>query len=47
MFFKRSCRHGGETAGNELLDELVERCIKTSSNLGELVADPVLGSGTT
>ncbi|MEM0049500.1 MAG: site-specific DNA-methyltransferase [Candidatus Bathyarchaeia archaeon] len=44
---KRPYHHGEETAGNELPDELVERCIKTSSNPGELVVDPVLGSGTT
>jgi len=44
---KRRYRRGEETAGNELPDELVERCIKVSSNSGELVVDPVLGSGTT
>jgi len=44
---KRPYRHGEETAGNELPDELVERCIKVSSNPGDLVVDPVLGSGTT
>ncbi|MEM2294082.1 MAG: site-specific DNA-methyltransferase, partial [Nitrososphaerota archaeon] len=44
---KRPYHHGEETAGNELPDELVERCIKTSSNPGDLVIDPVLGSGTT
>lgn len=44
---KRQYHHGEETAGNELPDELVERCIKTSSNPGDLVVDPVLGSGTT
>ncbi|MBS7606548.1 site-specific DNA-methyltransferase [Candidatus Bathyarchaeota archaeon] len=44
---KRPYHHGEETAGNELPDELVERCIKTSSNQGDLVVDPVLGSGTT
>ncbi len=44
---KRKYQHGKETAGNELPDELVERCILTSSNIGELVIDPVLGSGTT
>ncbi|MEM2514886.1 MAG: site-specific DNA-methyltransferase [Candidatus Bathyarchaeia archaeon] len=44
---KRPYHHGEETAGNELPDELVERCIKTSSNPGDLVVDPVLGSGTT
>jgi site-specific DNA-methyltransferase (adenine-specific) len=44
---KRPYHHGEETAGNELPDELVERCIKVSSNPGDLVVDPVLGSGTT
>lgn len=44
---KRPYHHGEETAGNELPDELVERCIRTSSDPGELVIDPVLGSGTT
>jgi len=44
---KRKYKHGVETAGNELPDELVERCILTSSNIGDLVIDPVLGSGTT
>ncbi len=44
---KRPYHHGEETAGNELPDELVKRCILTSSNTGDLVVDPVLGSGTT
>lgn len=44
---KRRYQHGEATAGNELPDELVERCIYTSSNKGDLVVDPVLGSGTT
>lgn len=44
---KRPYHHGEETAGNELPDELVERCIITTSNEGDLVVDPVLGSGTT
>ncbi|MEM1606655.1 MAG: site-specific DNA-methyltransferase [Candidatus Bathyarchaeia archaeon] len=44
---KRPYHRGEETAGNELPDELVERCIMTSSNPGDLVVDPVLGSGTT
>jgi len=44
---KRPYQYGVETAGNELPDELVERCILTSSNEGDLVIDPVLGSGTT
>lgn len=44
---KRPYHHGEQTAGNELPDKLVERCILTSSNPGELVVDPVLGSGTT
>ncbi len=44
---KRPYHHGEETAGNELPDELVEKCIRTSSNVGDLVVDPVLGSGTT
>ncbi len=46
-YIKRPYQHGVKTAGNELPDELVERCIKTSSNPGDLVVDPVLGSGTT
>ena len=46
-FIKRPYHHGERTAGNELPDKLVERCILTSSNPGELVIDPVLGSGTT
>lgn len=44
---KRPYHHGEKTAGNELPDELVEKCIDTSSNKGDLVVDPVLGSGTT
>ncbi|MEM4297136.1 MAG: site-specific DNA-methyltransferase [Nitrososphaerota archaeon] len=44
---KRSYKFGVKTAGNELPEELVKRCIITSSNEGELVVDPVLGSGTT
>lgn len=44
---KRPYHRGEETAGNELPDQLVERCIATSSNPGDLVVDPVLGSGTT
>jgi site-specific DNA-methyltransferase (adenine-specific) len=44
---KRSYRHGVRTAGNELPDELVKKCVLTSSNRGDLVLDPVLGSGTT
>ena len=44
---KRPYHHGVKTAGNELPDQLVERCIKTSSNSGDLVVDPCLGSGTT
>jgi site-specific DNA-methyltransferase (adenine-specific) len=44
---KRPYHHGEQTAGNELPDELVERCILTASNKGDLVVDPVLGSGTT
>jgi len=43
---KRPYQHGAKTAGNELPDKLVERCIFTSSNIGDLVVDPVLGSGT-
>jgi len=46
-YIKRPYRHGVKTAGNELPDELVEKCINTSSNRGDLVIDPVLGSGTT
>ena len=44
---KRPYQHGVKTAGNELPDELVKRCIETSSNKGDLVVDPCLGSGTT
>jgi len=44
---KRPYQRGVKTAGNELPEELVEKCIYTSSNKGELVVDPVLGSGTT
>jgi len=46
-YIKRPYRHGVKTAGNELPDELVKKCIYTSSNKGDLVIDPVLGSGTT
>jgi len=44
---KRPYKHGEKTAGNELPDKLLEKCICTSSNKGDLVVDPVLGSGTT
>jgi site-specific DNA-methyltransferase (adenine-specific) len=44
---KRPYRRGIRTAGNELPDRLVDKCVLTSSNEGELVVDPVLGSGTT
>jgi site-specific DNA-methyltransferase (adenine-specific) len=44
---KRPYQRGVRTAGNELPDKLVEKCIRTSSNEGDLVVDPVLGSGTT
>jgi len=44
---KRPYHHRTETAGNELPDKLVSRCIYTSSNKGDLIVDPVLGSGTT
>ncbi len=44
---KRPYRRSVETAGNELPNELVEKCVCTSSNKGDLVVDPVLGSGTT
>ncbi|MEM3733528.1 MAG: site-specific DNA-methyltransferase, partial [Nitrososphaerales archaeon] len=44
---KRRYQRGVKTAGNELPEELVERCILTSTNKGDLVVDPVLGSGTT
>jgi len=44
---KRPYQHGVKTAGNELPDELVKRCIESSSNKGDLVVDPCLGSGTT
>jgi len=46
-YIKRPYHHREETAGNELPNELVERCIKTSSNSGDLIVDPCLGSGTT
>ena len=46
-YIKRKYHRGVKTAGNELPDELVERCICTSTNIGDLVVDPVLGSGTT
>jgi site-specific DNA-methyltransferase (adenine-specific) len=45
--FKRKYNFRTETAGNELPLELVKKCILTSSNEGDLVLDPVLGSGTT
>jgi len=44
---KRPYHHGTQTAGNELPEKLVAKCIYTSSNKGDLVVDPVLGSGTT
>jgi site-specific DNA-methyltransferase (adenine-specific) len=44
---KRPYQHGVKTAGNELPDELVKKCIETSSNKGDLIVDPCLGSGTT
>jgi site-specific DNA-methyltransferase (adenine-specific) len=44
---KRPYQRGVRTAGNELPEELVEKCVLTSSNKGDLVLDPVLGSGTT
>lgn len=46
-YIKRPYRRGVKTAGNELPDKLVEKCIYTSSKKGDLVVDPVLGSGTT
>jgi len=46
-YIKRPYQHRAKTAGNELPDKLVEKCIRTSSNKGDLVIDPVLGSGTT
>jgi len=46
-YIKRPYQRGMKTAGNELPDELVEKCIYTSSNKGNLVVDPVLGSGST
>ncbi|MEM3381282.1 MAG: site-specific DNA-methyltransferase [Candidatus Bathyarchaeia archaeon] len=46
-YIKRPYHRGEKTAGNELPEELVERCVKTSSNEGDLVVDPCLGSGTT
>ena len=44
---KRPYHRGVRTAGNELPDKLVDKCVLTSSNEGDLVIDPVLGSGTT
>jgi len=44
---KRPYQHRVKTAGNELPDKLVERCVRTSSNKGDLIVDPCLGSGTT
>ena len=44
---KRPYNRGVQTAGNELPEKLVKKCISTSSNRGDLVVDPVLGSGTT
>ncbi|MCW4021265.1 MAG: site-specific DNA-methyltransferase [Candidatus Bathyarchaeota archaeon] len=44
---KRPYHRGVRTAGNELPDELVKKCVNTSSNKGDLVVDPVSGSGTT
>jgi site-specific DNA-methyltransferase (adenine-specific) len=46
-YIKRDYKRGLKTAGNELPDKLVEKCIITSSNEGDLVIDPCLGSGTT
>jgi len=46
-YIKRPYNRGVQTAGNELPEKLVEKCIRTSSNVGDLVVDPVLGSGTT
>jgi site-specific DNA-methyltransferase (adenine-specific) len=46
-YIKRPYRRGVRTAGNELPERLVEKCVATSSNVGDLVVDPVLGSGTT
>jgi site-specific DNA-methyltransferase (adenine-specific) len=46
-YIKRKYNRGIKTAGNELPDQLVEKCIKTSSNEGDLIVDPCLGSGTT
>jgi site-specific DNA-methyltransferase (adenine-specific) len=43
----REYHHGAKTAGNELPIKLVEKCVYTSSNRGDIVLDPVLGSGTT
>jgi len=46
-YIKRVYHHRERTAANELPLELVKKCIYTSSNEGDLVVDPVLGSGTT
>ena len=45
--FKRKYNFKTKTAGNELPTELVKKCVLTSSNKGDLILDPVLGSGTT
>jgi len=39
-YIKRPYQRGVETAGNELPDELVEKCIYTSSSRGDLIVDP-------
>lgn len=44
---KRVYQRGIQTAGNELPEQLVRKCIITNSNVGDLVVDPCLGSGTT
>jgi len=44
---KRKYNFRTKTAGNELPTELIKKCILTSSNKGDLVLDPLLGSGTT
>ena len=45
--FKRKYNFKIKTAGNELPTELIKKCILTSSEKGDLILDPVLGSGTT
>ena len=43
---KREYHPKTRTAGNELPEDLVKRCIQISSNENDLVVDPCVGSGT-